>query len=462
MDPRDPTAALDGSPQRICVMGLGRFGGGAGAVRWLVEQGADVLLTDQASADELAGPLADLADLIDAGAVQLRLGGHNVSDFTDCDGVIVNPAVPRPWDNRFVRAAQAAGVPVTTEIELVIRRLPTRRRVIGVTGTAGKSTTSALIAHGLRQLGFTAHLGGNIGGSLLRQLGDVGEGDWVVLELSSAMLHWLSAGSARDVAARIEPRVPWSPHIAVVTNLAPNHLDWHGDAAHYEQSKRAIVREQSEGDSAILGPGVEHWETSFGVHRLMAPPEAAVEGLAIPGRHNAFNAAVAAAAIGQAAPEIGAERVAAALRSFAGLPHRLEFVGEERGVRFYNDSKSTTPEASARAVEALHESLPQAVGRIHLIAGGYDKQVDLSLLSQLATECAGLYTIGATGAGLADGPGERFECGDLDRAFARATERARAGDIVLLSPGCASWDQFENFEQRGRMFCDLARAWMEA
>jgi UDP-N-acetylmuramoylalanine--D-glutamate ligase len=459
MDLRDPKAALDG--QRITVMGLGRFGGGIGAARWLAQQGADVLVTDQAPAEQLARPLAELADLIDRGVAQVRLGGHNISDFTDCDGVIVNPAVPQPWENRFVRAAQAAGVPLTTEIELVVRRLPSRQRVIGVTGTAGKSTTAALIAHGLRGVGLRAHLGGNIGGSLLGSLGEVAADDWVVLELSSAMLHWLSAGPAlAPLPAAGAAPWRWSPHIAVVTNLAPNHLDWHGDALHYEQSKRAIVREQAEGDDSVLGPGTDHWETNFGVPRLIVPPEAAVEGLAIPGRHNAFNGAVAVAAIGLAAPEGPPGRVEAALRSFGGLPHRLEFVGAGRGVRFYNDSKSTTPEASVRAIEALHES-PQALGRIHLIAGGYDKHVDLAALSALAPQCAGVYTIGATGARLADGPGERFECGTLERAFARATERAREGDIVLLSPGCASWDQFENFEERGRMFCDLARAWME-
>lgn len=460
MDLRDPNAALDG--HRITVMGLGRFGGGAGVARWLARQGADALLTDQASAEELAEPLAELKDLIDRSAITLRLGGHNVSDFTDCDGVVVNPAVPRPWDNRFVRAAAAAGVPITTEIELVIRRLPSRHRVIGITGAAGKSTTAALIAHGLRQLGRPAHLGGNIGGSMLGSLNDVGERDWVVLELSSAMLHWLSAGPAREVASGPGPGAwRWSPHIAVVTNIVPNHLDWHGDAMHYEQSKRAIIREQAEGDAAVLGPGADHWEANFGVKRLVAPPEAAVAGLAIPGRHNAFNGAVAAAAIGLAAPDIAPQRIEAALRSFPGLPHRLEFVGEARGVRFYNDSKSTTPESAVRAVEALHESLPESLGRIHLIAGGYDKQVDLGALSALAPPCAGLYTIGATGARLATGPGNRFECGALDRAFARAVERARAGDIVLLSPGCASWDQFENFEHRGKAFCALARSWME-
>ncbi|MFG0283705.1 MAG: Mur ligase family protein [Phycisphaerales bacterium JB039] len=448
MDLREPGASLEGC--RVTVMGLGRFGGGAGVVRWLVRRGADVLLTDMAPQDRLEAPLRELADVIDSGAVQLRLGGHNISDFTGADAVVVNPAVAQPWDNRFLRAAAAGGVPLVTEIEMVVARLPARSRVIGVTGTAGKSTTSALIEHGLRHLGARARLGGNIGGSLLGAIDEIGPDEWIVLELSSAMLHWLGAGPAG-----------WSPHIAVATNLAPNHLDWHGTSVHYEQSKRAIVRGQAEGDGAVLGPGTDHWETNFGVHRRVAPPEAAVAGLAIPGGHNAFNGAVAAAAIEFALPGAGLDRICEALRSFGGLAPRLEFVGEGRGVRFYNDSKSTTPEATVRAVEALHESMPQAVGRIHLIAGGYDKQVDLGLIGAMAGQLAGLYTIGATGAALAQGPGERFSCGTLEGAMERIGGRAQRGDVVLLSPGCASWDQFDNFERRGEMFCTLARAWME-
>lgn len=458
MDLRNPEASLEGL--RITIMGLGRFGGGAGVARWLARRGADVLITDQAPAERLAEPLAGLADLIDRGDIRLRLGEHNVSDFTGADGIIVNPAVPRPWDNRFVRAAVAAGVTITTEIELLVRRLPTRARTIGVTGSAGKSTTAALIAHGLRALGMPARLGGNIGGSLLTDLDEITPADWIVLELSSAMLHWLGA-PAPPAAPPPNAPAPWSPHIAVATNLAPNHLDWHGDAAHYERSKRAIIREQAEGDGAVLGPGLEHWEVNFGVEPLRVPAEAGVEGMAIPGRHNALNGACAAAAIHLAAPHIDPARIEQALRTFGGLPHRLQLVGEARGVRFYNDSKSTTPDATVRALEALHQSLPESLGRIHLIAGGYDKGIDLAPLSALAPECAGLYAIGATAAQLADGPGQRFECATLEAAIASIAARLQPGDIVLLSPGCASWDQFDNFERRGDLFTRLARAWME-
>src|SRR6185295_17272156 len=140
-------ATDDLAGKRVTVMGLGRFGGGAGVTRWLVSQGARVLVTDLEKTAELKTPLDGLRGLIDKGEVTLRLSEHNVSDFTTCDLVVVNPAVPRPWENRFVRAAQAAKIPVTTEICLLAERLPDRSRVIGVTGSAGKSTTSAMIHH---------------------------------------------------------------------------------------------------------------------------------------------------------------------------------------------------------------------------------------------------------------------------------------------------------------------------
>ncbi|MFG0275264.1 MAG: hypothetical protein ACF8QF_09420, partial [Phycisphaerales bacterium] len=175
------SAPDDLSGTRVTLMGLGRFGGGLGAARWLVSQGADVRITDMAGEEALAGPLEQLRDLIDAGAVSLRLGGHNVADFTDTDLVVANPAVPKPWENRFLRAAEAAGVKITTEIRLLVERLPSRDRTIGVTGTAGKSTTTAMIAHILkkslpeREPDARVWLGGNIGGSRLASLDERSE-----------------------------------------------------------------------------------------------------------------------------------------------------------------------------------------------------------------------------------------------------------------------------------------------
>jgi hypothetical protein len=193
---------LDGA--KVTVMGLGQFGGGLGVTRWLVERGARVLLTDRDPAEKLTKPLAELEAHVASGAVALRLGAHEEQDFADADLVVANPAVPLPWDNRFLRAATAAGTPVTTEIRLAIDGLD-RERTLGVTGSAGKSSTSSMIALVLAGDGRTARLGGNIGGSLLGSPGEPGE--WTVLELSSAMLWWLSEGAAMAGLPAWAPRV---------------------------------------------------------------------------------------------------------------------------------------------------------------------------------------------------------------------------------------------------------------
>ena len=416
-------------------MGLGRFGGGVGLTQFLVERGARVLVTDLAPADQLRDSLEQIRRL----PVKLRLGEHRVSDFVDTDLVVVNPAVD-PRGNPFIAAARHAGVPCTSEIRLLTQYLPSRRRTIGITGTAGKSTVVAMIGHVLaKALGADrVRVGGNIGGSLLGRLDQLRPHDWVVLELSSFMLE----GLAED---------HWSPHVAVVTNVFPNHLDRYDSFAEYVAAKRAILEYQQPDDVAVLDWSVADWPVAG--RKIVVEAPAPPRDLLVPGDHNQRNAALAERAADQALTT--PTDLSQALTDFPGLPHRLQFVAEHNGVRYFNDSKSTTPEAAILAIRSF------APGSVHVILGGYDKGADLHELAHCAANhCPAIYTIGTTGPTIAAAcraagtTAEVVPCETLAEALAAATRRTVPGQIVLLSPGCASWDQFDNFEQRATAFID--------
>ncbi len=440
-------------------MGLGRFGGGAGVAKYCAEAGGRVLVTDLSTEIDLRDSIAELNGF----DIEYRLGEHHEADFAAADVVVVNPAVNRT-DNRYIQAAVDAGAEITSEIELVIERLPDRGRVIGVTGTAGKSTTVAMTGHALRAVLGDNHVyvGGNIGASLLGKIDLIGADDVVVLELSSFMLEWIDH---------------WSPGIAVVTNLMSNHLDRHRSMAEYATAKQSIIRYQHNGDLAILGSSVTDWRDVCGGD--VAVVDKAYEGaLAVPGTHNKMNAAMALAAC----EWVGVDRDKAAhtLADFTGLPHRLQLVHtDSNNVRFYDDSKSTTPEASQLAIDCFDNH------NIHVILGGYDKKADLQSLAEYAVvHCAGIYTIGDTGDAIADAAESVVSrssqtcivrrCGNLETAVSYIIDNINnntdninnttnnittnqvndhvAGQVALLSPGCASWDQFTNYEERGDMF----------
>ena len=347
--------------------------------------------------------------------ISLVLGEHRNEDFTNTDLVIANPAVSQPWNNPFLQVAWESDVKVSTEIELVIQQLsPTQ--VIGVTGTSGKSTTVSMIHAGLEASGVRSHIGGNIGGSLLQSIADIDENDIVVLELSSAMLWWLEKAGG------------WSPHIAVLTNVEENHVDWHGTFEEYSRCKELLFACQSESDIA-----------------LTQDSDATFSGLRVVGKHNERNAAIAflAAIAMNAEPEL----VRRGIQNFRGLPHRLQEVGEG----YYNDSKSTTPQATVLAIDAFADA-----SKVHVIVGGYDKKIDLSLLAKQAERVGGMYAIGETAQKIESLANDNVHiCKTLECAVSTAQQFIKQDDILLLSPGCASWDQFENFEKRGELFCEL-------
>lgn len=426
--------------KRVTVAGLGRFGGGIEVTRWLVEQGASVLVTDKAPAEKLAASIKQLDGL----PVEFRLGEHRREDFTSADLVVASPAIER--SNEYLLAANVAGVPVTTEIRLFVERCPPK--VVGVTGSKGKSTTTAMLGAMLRSA-FTVWVGGNIGSSLLGKLPQIKASDLVVLELSSYMLDYLGD-------------VEWSPHVALITMLTADHLEWHGSAEAYLDAKKNIVRFQSPEDFAILPAHDEvalSWAEETSAQIATYPnPNAVPFELTLPGSHNQSNAHGAFAAARALGVEFDAAQ--AAVRNFTGLPHRLQLVHETAaGVRYFNDSIATIPEAAIAAVK----SFPPR--RVIQIVGGSDKGLPMHLLTDgLLTHAKAALCIGALGPSLAtameqagNATIEIRRSGDLATAIKHANEIAHPGDVVLLSPGCASYDQFVNFEQRGEMFAMLAR-----
>jgi len=426
--------------QSVYVMGLGRFGGGVGVSRYLAGLGARVVVGDRGDPKGLVESIAQLQDLIDDGVIRIAMRDHAPADLDGVDVLVVNPAVPMPWENGFIAEARSRGLRVTTEIEIAWGLLDSSK-VIAVTGSAGKSTTSAMIHHALREIGCDSVLGGNIGGSLLTDVDRIAAGSVVVLELSSAMLYWLGAPGVIQASP---------PRVGCVTNCVSNHLDWHGSVQHYCDSKRVLAETAQ---NLILGTGVQDWSDDA---RIVVDSDA-VRGCVVPGKHNGLNAAMATHAVLVMVEDADRERVLDAVRGYRGLPHRLQLVHERDGIRYFNDSKCTVPGATLLAVDAIGELVDRS--KIHLIAGGYDKGSDLSSISTLGGGIAGLYGVGVTGAGLVEASsGFAKDCGSLEQAMQAIGERSRDGDVVLLSPGCASWDQFANYEERGDRFTELAQS----
>ena len=449
--------------KKVTVMGLGLFGGGVGAARFLVSQGADVTVTDLKSAVELS----DSLKLLNGLPVKYRLGKHSEEDFADTDMLVVNPAVPD--DSRFLQIACDNNVHIDSELNIFFKLCPVP--VIGVTGSNGKSTTTSLLWEMLNEAGIKTWVGGNIGISLLEHLDEIKPDDVVVLEISSFQLELLS-------------RVEMSPHISIVTNIAPNHLDRHKSMENYIDAKKSIIHYQKENDYAVLNYDdltLRGWERESKSRILWFSATKELEHGAflknseiiinhnskrnvipcstqtnIKGLHNRQNIMAAAYAAILMHADVGS--VKNAIAGFTGLEHRLEYVDTINEVKYYNDSKATTPEAAIAGIKAFDSPTI-------LIAGGYNKKVSLY---QFARECVKntrcVILIGETARNIQEliqgikgkkSQPEVYTAASLDESVRKASGIAEAGDVVLLSPACASYGMFTNYEERGKKFKEL-------
>ena len=444
--------------KRVLVMGLGRFGGGVDAARFFAGVGAKVVVTDAAKEEKLRGSVEELAG---CERIEFHLGGHTHEDFERADVVIANPAVPP--ENEFLEIAQKSGVKISSQIEVFFELCPAY--IIGITGANGKSTTTALTAHllrgGLGKKGCEYRevwLGGNIGNEpLLVNLEKIEARDLVVLELSSFQLEQLA-------------RIGKVPGAALLTNLTPNHLDRHGTFEAYCAAKENIFRLQRSdgkrpaisvfnGEEEIASAWYEKYRRDKGRVCLKYAADDVSEKVRpefkLAGRMNLSNLAGAMALAGQFG--VTERIVAGCAGNFKSLPHRLELVADVRGVRWYNDSIATTPVSVIAALEAFEE--PKII-----IAGGYDKHLPFDELGEaMAKRAKGAVLIGQTAPKIAEaiakcaGNGIKVVMAKtLEEAVEKADSMAEAGDVVLLSPACASYDMFENFQHRGEEFRRLA------
>jgi UDP-N-acetylmuramoylalanine--D-glutamate ligase len=411
-------------PRRALVVGLARSGEAAALA--LARRGVPVVGVDR-------DPGLAAGRLVSAG-VEVHLGTEEERLLHDVELLIKSPGVPEAAP--LPTAARAAGVPVWSEVELGFRLL--RNPIVGVTGTNGKTTTSELLGAIFRAAGQPVAVAGNVGRPLTALDGELAENAWVVCELSSFQLE--------DVH-RFRPRV------AVLLNLEPDHLDRHGTFESYRAAKLRIFENQTEADTAVVPhgfdtvPGGARRVEFSGGDRLPAEP-------LIPGEHNRENAAAAAAAARAAG--ISDDAIADALRTFPGVPHRLELVAEVDGVRYVNDSKATNTAAARRGIAAY----PGTV--LRLILGGSLKGESFDELAEgLPPTVRSIDLIGEATESLAAALGRAGRSyrrsDDLATAVGAAAGEAEPGDVVLLSPACASFDQFSDYEERGETFRRLVK-----
>jgi len=417
-------SGLELAGARVLVVGLARSG--VAAAEALRAAGATVRGFDH-------NPGLDVGRLGELG-VEVHLGSEEETLLKEIDLVVKSPGVP--GETLLVRTARERDVPVWSEIELGARLLP--NPLVGVTGTNGKTTTSEVLGAVFRSAGRPVEVAGNVGRPLTSLVGAVSDDTWIVCELSSFQLE--------DVEL-LKPRV------GVFLNLEPDHLDRHGTFDAYADTKLRMFERQSSDDTAVVPRGFRAVPGEGRRVEFSASDELPAEPL-VPGPHNRENAAAATAAARAAGIDDAA--IADALRTFEGVPHRIELVRELRGVRYVNDSKGTNVAATLRALA----SFPDA--RRLVILGGRGKQESYAPLGSALTLQDSAYLVGDAAdeiAGALSAAGIPYrQSGTLATAVEQASADAEPGDVVLLSPACASFDQFTDFEERGDRFRALVEA----
>jgi len=445
---------MEVSGQKILVVGLGRSG--AAAAAFLAERGARVTVNDAKPESELSA-----AAELRAKSIEVVAGSHPSELFTQADVIVASPGVPLALDP--FQAARTAGVPVISEVELAARFI--RGRLIGITGSNGKTTTTTLIGELLKQAGLPTQVGGNIGTPLITLVDGSRDDGFTVIELSSFQLEAIER--LRLFAA-------------VLLNITPDHLDRYASMEDYAAAKARIFLNQTPKDWAILNADDERVKAMSAKTKAriiyFSRKEVMLSGIflgndqiisrvdgiehtllyrsqiKLRGEHNLENV-MAALAVGEACG-VSPESMRATIRNFKGVEHRLEFVAEIEGVKFYNDSKATNVDAATKSLEAFS-------GRVTVILGGKDKGSDYAPLAPLIRErCAHVILIGAAANKIAaalNGTRPLHRAATMPEAVDLGFELSRAGDTVLLAPACASFDMFDNFEHRGRVFKEAVR-----
>jgi UDP-N-acetylmuramoylalanine--D-glutamate ligase len=448
--------------KKVLVVGLGKSG--LAAALFLRHKGAHVTVSDVRSAEALA---KDVPALLEEG-IMVEAGGHGLLTFRRQDLIVVSPGVP--LDTPELMQVKGFGLPIIGEVELAARFL--KGRMLAITGSNGKTTTTALVGEILEKSGVPTLVGGNIGVPVIDLVEQSNDNTWSVLEISSFQL---------------ESTVEFHPKIAVILNITPDHLDRHGSFENYARAKERIFAAMDEHDCVVLNAdnvptteaaartsakaywfSLEHpvdqgaWlqegslvfrgSKNSEIEQIMP-----LKSIPLKGSHNVEN--VLAAVVASRLAGVRGEVIRQGVEMFQAVEHRLEFVATLNGVDFYNDSKATNVDATGKAIAAFSSG-------VHLIMGGKDKGSPYTILGDLLRErVRAVYTIGSAAGKIESqlrGMVPILACETLEKAVSEAATAAHPGEVVLLAPACSSYDQFENYEHRGRVFKELVgerRGW---